>query len=442
MKYFFIFFFSVNLWSQDFFNVELLANWTNTDIVVGPGNVRFSDLWGFKHKGQKYAVVGSTEGSHFLKVDRSKISEVQFEPGRFAGLLVQHRDFKKYKNYIYGVCDEGNSSLQIFDISYLPDSVHKVYDSSEHFTICHNIFIDTNKAKLYACGPDNYGMKILDIVDPEQPKLLKNFTKVDYVHDCFVTNDTAFLNAGPDGLRVFDFSNNNVDFEIGVLTSYQEKGYNHSGWMDESRSYYCFIDETKGKRIKFCRIDNGIDNIKVNALFGTKDATDFIAHNISLYNGYAFVSYYNKGLRIFDLTNQPIKEVGFYDTYDTTSSYKLHGAWGVFVFQDEEIVLISDRQGGVYSFYFPMTLFRLQTEFHQAWGTPFIDESSKILINPENSEDLFFEIYNVLGEIVFKKQRMYNWLNIPLNLSPGQYIYRVSSENWEDAYSGKFIILH
>lgn len=441
MKYIFIFLCSVNLWSQDFFNIELLANWTNPNIVEGPGNVRYSDLWGFKHMGEKYAVIGSTEGSHFLKIERRGISEIQFEPGLYSGPLVQHRDFKKYKNYIYGVCDEGNSSLQIFDISYLPDSVHKVYDSSIHFTICHNIFIDTSKAKLYACGPDNAGMKILDISNPMAPILHKNFTKVNYVHDCFVTNDTAFLNTGVDGLRIFDFSGNNTGIEIGVLSAYQEKGYNHSGWMDETRSYYCFVDETEGKKIKFCKLDNGIENIKVNALFGTKDAKDFVAHNISIYNGYAFVSYYNKGLRIFDLEKSPIKEVGFYNTYNLNSNYKLHGAWGVYVFEEDETILVSDRQGGIFSFYFPMKLFRLQKESYQLVGIPFINEESKILINPENSDMLYFEIYNILGEVIYQRQRMLNWLNIPLNLSSGQYIYRVSSDRWEENYSGKFVIL-
>ena len=45
---------------------------------------------------------------------------------------------------IYIVCDEGNSStLQIIDISNLPNSVTTVYDSDSLFQKSHNIFIDT-----------------------------------------------------------------------------------------------------------------------------------------------------------------------------------------------------------------------------------------------------------------------------------------------------------
>ncbi len=435
-------FFSCNLWAQDFLNIELLAQWSNDTLIVGPGNVKYSDLWGFIYNEKKYAVVGSTEGSHFLQIKKNHIEEVDFELGAFSSLLVQHRDYKRYRNYIYGVCDEGESSLQIFDMSYLPDSVHKVYDSNEHFTICHNIFIDTSRAKLYACGPNNTGLKILDISIPEQPKLLSNFNQVNYVHDCFVRNDTAFLNTGPDGLKVYNFANSNSPIEIGALSNYQEQGYNHSGWLDNSASTYCFIDETPGKKIKFCELNEGIENIKVDALFGTKSASNYVAHNIQIFNDFAFVSYYNEGLRVFDLTASPIKEVAHFDTYPIESEFKLHGAWGVYVFEKDQLVIVSDRQGGVFSFYYPFNLIRKAEDTQIVAGTPFINSESTIILPHQNAEELFFEIYSISGNIIFSKQRMLNWLNIPLNLISGQYVYKVFSEDNKVNYSGKFVITH
>ncbi|MDX1348591.1 MAG: choice-of-anchor B family protein [Putridiphycobacter sp.] len=441
MKYFLIIFFSFPAWSQQYFNVELRSQWSDTTITEGPGNVRFSDVWGFEYKNSNYAVLGSTDGTHFLRIENNSIKPIQFEKGAFSGSLVQHRDFKRYKNYIYGVCDEGSSTLQIFDMRYLPDSVHKVYDSNELFTTCHNLFIDTVKAKLYACGPDNVGMKIYDLQEPESPVLWYTFNNVSYVHDCFVSNDTAFLNAGADGLKVYDFSNNVTPIEIGVLSLYQDKGYNHSGWMDPTKSMYCFIDETLGKKIKLCSLKNGIDNIEVNALFGTRNAVDYIPHNIIVHSGYAFVSYYNEGFRIFDLEQSPIKQVGFYDTYPETNSFKMHGAWGVYVFEKDELILVSDRQSGLFSFYFPFKAFRNRNTDHQVYGTPFVNAESKIIIGAENNENLRFNVFSVAGSIVYESEVMRNWVNIPLDLNPGEYIYQIFSEVGEISYSGKFIIL-
>lgn len=441
MKYFLLLILSFPVHAQEFFNVDLRAQWTDTNIVVGPGNVRYNDLWGFKVDGQKYAVVGSNEGSHFLRVNEYEVEEVWKEKGAFSSILVQHRDYKRYKNYIYAVCDEGSSTLQIFDITYLPDSVHKVYDSNEHFTIAHNLFIDTLTAKLYVCGPDNVGMKIFDISSPHNPILLLNFSQLAYVHDCYVSNDTAFLNAAEDGLRIYNFSNTDQPSEIGVLSFYPEQGYNHSGWMDRGKQVYCFVDETLGKKIKYCQLQNGIVNIKVDALFGTQDAAEYIPHNIMIENGYAFVSYYNEGLRIFDLESKPIKQAAFYDTYNIESSFKLHGAWGVYVFQEEELVLISDRQSGLFSFYFPFSSFRSLKGSHQLNGTPFINSESKLLIDPFNKEELLFDIYTIAGQLCYQSELVRNWINIPLDLPAGEFVYRLSNVDKKIEYTGKFVII-
>ena len=50
------------------------------------------------------------------------------------------------------VCDEGPSSLQIMDLSFLPDSVSVIYDDDSLITRSHNIFIDTAYSKLYSCS--------------------------------------------------------------------------------------------------------------------------------------------------------------------------------------------------------------------------------------------------------------------------------------------------
>lgn len=431
---------SLNCSAQNSFGVQFLDQWTDTSIIEGPGEVRYSDCFGFNVKGQNYAVIGSTIGAHILKINKNKIDFIDFEAGAYQSKTVQHRDYKKYRNFIYAVCDEGNSTLQIFDISFLPDSIHKVYDSNEFFEICHNIFIDTINAKLFACGANNEGLKVLDLSNPVQPDLLVNFTNFPYVHDCYVRDDTAFLNAGNSGLAIYDFSASTPK-ELGLLNFYVDQGYNHSGWWSDNGLIYCFIDETLGKKIKLCRIDNGIQNIKVDELFGTKNAANFIPHNIELFLDYAFVSYYNEGFRVFDLSSKPIKEVAFYDTYLTENNFKLHGAWGVYVFKNENIILISDRQSGLFSFYFPAAAIRKIENDVLVFNTPFINTNSLILFQPENASKLTFSIYAINGTQVYKNESFLNWINIPLFLSAGSYVYHISSEDQKTNVSGTFVVL-
>ena len=74
----------------------------------------------------------------------------------------------------------------------------------------HNIFIDTSTAKLYACASNN-AMDVYSLANPVLPVLINelNDPTIGHVHDAYVKNDTAYLNCGNDGFRVFDYSNVN-----------------------------------------------------------------------------------------------------------------------------------------------------------------------------------------------------------------------------------------
>lgn len=416
----------------------LLDAWNDTSIIQGPENARFNDVWGFEQEGSLYCVLGSTEGAHFFEISNDQLTFIDFEPGRFQGSTVIHRDYKTYKNYLYAVCDEGISGLQIFDLSYLPDSVVKVYDQPAYFSICHNIYIDTIKAKLYACGPDDYGMKIFDLTDPVNPQLVYDFTMANYVHDCYVRGDTAFLNCGFDGLQIWDFGFA-MPHQLGILDFYPNQGYNHSGWLSPSGKNYVFADETEGAKLSLCRA-NQLSQIQINQQFGASQFQNHVPHNVILMEKLAFVAYYNLGLRIFDISTSPIKEVGFYDTFYQNTQYKLNGAWGVFVFPNNDLILISDRQNGLFLFTFPIQVFESTPDNLVVTNSPFIDENGIII--PKHYfelDNLYFTITDVSGQVIYNQENYLNWVNIPLNLSAGTYIFGVFNEDRNLLESGKFI---
>lgn len=430
--------FTFNSISQLSYNVELFDNWTDTTRFKGAEDAIFSDLWGFTINDTNYVALGSTEGTHILQIVNNQLIEKDFKQGKFSSLQVQHRDYKTYKNYLYAVCDEGTSSLQIFDLSYLPDSIHKVYDSDIYFQICHNIFIDTNKAKLYACGTNNTGMTIFDITNPTQPQLFYDFNEVNYVHDCYVTNDTAFLNCGINGLHIYNFASLPT-MQLGLMDFYAEQGYNHSGWLSENKKKYVFIDETQGKKVKICDSESLID-IEVDAIYGTKNYQDYVAHNVQIYSDFAFISYYNEGLRIVDIKEDKPREIGFYDTFSQETNYKLNGAWGVYVFNNDELILVSDRQNGLFLLHFPIQLYRNSLGESTTSMTPFIDENSRIIFPSNDTQHLHFNIYDTKGNKIYSEESYKDWVDIPLNLASGVYIYSVSNIYFEVISQGKFII--
>jgi len=426
--------------AQDMKNILLLDHWTDTTLLTGPEDVIFNEVTGFEFNGDHYAAMGSNNGTHIFQIVYEKIVYIDFVPGKFQNVVAENRDCAVYKNYLYAVCDEGLSSLQIMDLSFLPDSVSLIYDSNTLFTTAHTLCIDTLNAKMYACGTNSSAMKIFDLTNPENPVLLSDFTGAAYVHDCHVVNDTAFLNCGFEGLKVYNFSGP-VPVLLGMLDFYANQGYNHSGYLATSRKQYAFTDETEGTKIKLCYLDN-IADIKIDAEFGTSDFANKIPHEIVLLENLLFCAYYNEGLRIFDLTTSPVSQIGSYDTFLPDTDFKMNGAWGVHVFKEDNLILLSDRQSGLFLFKFPIK--ELEGNDGSSTfitNTPFIDGDRLLIPKPYlKSDNLYFSISTISGARIYEQENYLNWVEIPLNLASGTYIYAIFADEKTLLESGKFII--
>lgn len=304
-------------------NINLVGTWSKDTIPsTWLYNNTYNEVWGFEQKGREYVVIGSTLGTHFIDVtDTNNIHEVDFVKGALFGPRVVHRDYHDYNGYLYMVCGEGNSTLQIVDLQYLSDSVHLVYDSDEFINISHNIFIDSSSARLYAMAVytektfNRYaGVRVLSLENPEKPSLLGDFLTQSDCHDAYVRNDTVYLNIAHEGLKVYDFANPESPKELDHLFFYPGMGYNHSGWLHENSTIYAFADETPTSPIKICDAST-FPNIKV--LITIKAAPDSsMVHNLIIKGNLLYVSYYNEGLYVYDISD-PVhpKTYAYYDTY-------------------------------------------------------------------------------------------------------------------------------
>lgn len=338
-------------------NVNLVAHWDGADIPFN-GSAKYNDVWGFTVDGHEYGCIGSTLGTHIFSLPQNHLlQEVAFIPGRFQGSVV-HRDFAFHEGYLYAVCDQGSSSLQVIDVTHLPAQAPVVLDDTTHVTTAHNVTVDEFGEKLYISGVAGSPMKVFDLSStPENPELLydlADFENIEYVHDVYARRDSVFMNCGNQGLFIFDFSSANPPQILSSMTTYPGQGYNHSGWVSSDGDYYVFTDETPGHRLKIVDISD-LTDLEVTTVFnselnlGTNYASHTAAHNVEWIGDKIYVSHYFDGLQVFDATNpEEPKAHAFYDTY-TEDNTEWRGAWGIHVMPSGKI-LISDRQTGFYVF--------------------------------------------------------------------------------------------
>jgi choice-of-anchor B domain-containing protein len=419
--------FTTTIQAQDSENINLLYQWS-VDTLIGSevfDNV-YNEVWGVVVDDREYAIIGSTAGTHFFDVTNpSTASEIAFVAGRVVGDEIIHRDYHDYQNYLYAVSDEGLSSLQIIDISTLPDSVSVVYDSSDLFYRSHNIFIDTAKARLYTTNGDIYTLE-----NPIDPKFLYN-TSLLSSHDVYVENDTAYINTGTLGFVIVDFSQTTLENQshevIGTLPTYPDQGYNHSGWITPDGNYYAMADETWGMRMKMLDISD-FSNIEVVALFGSGVDENSIPHNQIINGNYLYTAYYHDGFYVHDISDPftPIL-IGYYDTFEPDHHESYMGAWGVYPFLPSGNILISDMQTGLYLF---------EVNYDNPLGTDVL-VNNKNAIYPNPCSDVLnlnltnksqVNLYDIQGNKVFNVSDVYN---IQLNtnfLSNGIYILKLTDE--------------
>jgi choice-of-anchor B domain-containing protein len=349
----------VELRAQDSLNVRALFNWQDSSLPASTTwSNTYNEVWGYAADGREYGIIGSTNGTHIIDVtDPANAYEAVFIAGAATGPQVIHRHFDNYGHYLYMVCDEGPSTLQIADLSFLPDSAPLVYDSNILFSRAHNCFIDKATAHLYVVGNSNWAA-VYSLEDPVNPALLVNcrydlpfWSSIGYLHDIYVRNDTAYCNAETRGLFVVDFTDMDNPQMIGSLPVYPQQGYNHSGWLMANAPYYAMADETHGKAVKIVDVSD-MQNLMVTDTISTGVHPYSIPHNLIYRDNFLYVAYYFDGMYVFDCSDPAHPTLaGFYDTStELHANNDYRGCWGVYPLLPSGRVLASDMQTGLWVF--------------------------------------------------------------------------------------------
>lgn len=341
---------------------NLLGTWFNDDIAgTTLYNNAYNEIWGIARNAAEYAIIGSTQGTHFINVtDPTNPVEDFYVAGADQGTHIIHRDYHDYGDYLYAVCDEGSSTLQIIDISQLPNSIEVVYDSAEKMAQAHNIFIDEENGIMYcgaaSGGSPGYSALRLYMLEPNplNPLYLGEWNtfgglEVGHVHDIFARNGVAFLNCGNSGFAIVDFTTPTSPITLSTLTEYPDDGYNHSGWLDENCAYYYMADENHGHDMKVVDVQDPCNIEVVNTFNASSTEASSIPHNQIVACNYLYVSYYYDGFRVYDISD-PInpEQVLYYDTYPSSNDNNYRGNWGIYPFLPSGNILLSDMQKGLF----------------------------------------------------------------------------------------------
>jgi len=319
-----------------------------------------------------------------------------------------------------------------------------VYDSKEYIRRSHNIFIDTSAAILYSCISDGENvtfapLRLFDISDPYQPAVLADYSEIggfdfSQVHDAFVIQDTAYLNCGPFGFLVADFTDPLAPQALGSLSSndYPQSGYNHSGWLSEDRQTYFMADEDWDMDIKVLDVTQLPELVVLDTIDAGNEDRNSIPHNQVAHGDYLYCSYYYDGLQVWDISDRDnIERVMHYPTSQLDPRSRYEGAWGVYPFLPSGNILVSDMQEGLFIIEPVADALSLTTEAEKkleaAWTiSPNPSDGTFIITSDIPLTDLEICIHSSDGKVIqqLDASGRYN-----LELVPAPYFITVGKEN-------------
>ena len=434
---------------NDHQNINFLGVFNDTNVLPEPQyGIRYQACWGWadSSNGKEYGIIGSTAGTYIVEVtDPTNPVQCDYIPQRRNNCI--WHEYKTYQNYLYIISDDsGNNSFQIADLSYLPDSAHVIYDSTDIFVHAHTLSIDRDK--LYVASvtsSNNYSsMNVYSLSNPIHPTLLRrldqDFPFINSVHDMFVINDTVYASCGYDGLFIFKYDT--IANQFILLGTLQDgfNNYNHSSVLSPDHKILYLCEEVPdGRPVKIIDVSDIGNPSLVNTFFSNTGATP---HNPIIKDNMLIIAYYQDGVYKYDITNPetPVS-LGFYDTYPTNppGSYlqpTYSGSWSAYADLPSGILLTGDTQFG---------LFCLDMSVTNGIKNP-IEDEIKIYPNPAKNQIQVSGVNNssvmlldLSGRICWIAKKISGDLQVDLsNLAKGIYFIKISGN--EKVKSRKVIV--
>ncbi len=239
------------------------------------------------------------------------------------------------------------------------------------FNDVHTLFLERNFLYLAAHNTGIVSVKVFNVANPSAPVYVRdivttNTTKVHQITASQKGASTILYTSGWGGnsdgntnslgqTDIWDVSN--IGSQPAQWLGRVYSGYNsHSSWPTADGNMLVVCRETPGGDVSFYDIStpshpsaDAIGNppplLTINpASMGIEGD---IPHNPVIVSNFLFISWYQNGIQIFDITDRtnPVR-VAFWDTYAASPSQSYQGNWGIYPSLGFDKILLSDIQSG------------------------------------------------------------------------------------------------
>jgi hypothetical protein len=237
------------------------------------------------------------------------------------------------------------------------------------FNDVHTLFLERNFLYEAAHNVGIISVKVFDVSNPAAPLYVRDIvtTNTTKVHQMTVRNkgNQVILYTSGWGGNDNGAPNSPGQTDIWDVTQIGSQpaqwlgriyaGYNsHSSWPTDDGNTLIVCREMPGGDVKLYDITNPgsiMSNTPplVTITPASMGLENDIPHNPVVVSNLLFLSWYQNGLQVFDITDRtkPVR-VGFYDTYPGARSSSYQGNWGIYPWLGLNKVLLSDIQGGLF----------------------------------------------------------------------------------------------
>src|SRR5262245_32365468 len=310
-----------------------------------PGDNRYADVWGEGN----YAYLGSYAGNGVMIIDISDPTNPKLvgnytpaEGGRFQDVIVT--------GGIGYFSSESRGGLHIVDVRdpANPVLLSQITEAKNGFPNVHELFVSSGV--LYEADARTNHVKVFDVTRPENPSFLHEIITTDnrFIHAITVINGRLFTSGWGGKTDIYDVRN--ILREPPKLLGSVDSGTSsHAAWMSSDGKLLASARETTNGDVRLFDISDPANPEQLASITAQSLGLEsFSAHNPYILGNMLFVSWYQAGLVVIDITNprQP-KLTGVFDTH-TGAINGFDGCWGVYPFLGIDRVLISDLDNGLY----------------------------------------------------------------------------------------------
>ncbi|KAF1975412.1 hypothetical protein BU23DRAFT_458349 [Bimuria novae-zelandiae CBS 107.79] len=364
-----------------------------------------SGSWGWSYRGRDFIAIGQTDGAAFAEVtSKGKLVYLGRLPAQASPVI--WREIKVSGDYLVVGSEGRGHNVQIFDLKKLlkikpktPKTFSTATDLtglfSDYLEIgrSHNVVVNFENGNAFAVGaqPRNStcagGIIFIDMSNPAKPTSPGCASADGYVHDA-----QCVIYRGPhrkywgreicygyneDTLTIYDVTDKTgTTGKIISRTPYVGASYTHQGWvLDLNWQTHLIMDD---------ELDEGeidpadaapdspaLDGFPVTYIFDIKNLekpvntgyykskTRSVDHNQFVYDGLAYQSNYQAGLRVLDVSSIPrdptgksVKEIAFFDVYPPDDDQRgggealwEAGTWSHYTFPNGWIVVNTIDRG-------------------------------------------------------------------------------------------------